>query len=436
MLHPLSSPVWLETPSLLLVVATAGGPLLQPPPITANLSVPPCPACAILPPLNSLRCFACCPPLRQPSPLIADLGMPLSCLRCSAPFKHPGAPRDAAPVAYRRASLPPHSSPCMPPLCLLSILPPLNSPVRPETPRLLPSVASVWPPLMAALRDSRNPVVLRAVPLVSELVRLGGGTFLAARLRQQAMPLLLQLLRRGTAALTGSGGGLWGALGPGGTSGGEPLAPAAVQAVRVTVLRCFAALGGADAADPAAAGSTPPADLTAVAAAASPSLGLQRLGWDIAAAALPYLGSSQPPPLQAAARAAMLGAARLDADAVWMVLYDAAALESGGEGIVGGGITGGGGRGGGSVAAMARQRAGVGASPSVEGVGRLPAWKAGGLSTKATGGWPVTAPLRGECGGAAVQLLAAVEGVPPAWHARAPVVAPDWGVPGGDELGA
>ena len=320
-----------------------------------------------------------------------------------------------------------HSSPCMPPLCLLSILHPLNSPVRPETPRLLPTVASVWLPLMATLRDGRNPVVLRAVPLVSELVRLGGGTFLAARLRQQAMPLLLQLLRRGTAALTGSGNGLWGASGPAGMRGGEPLAPAAVQAVRVAVLHCFAALGGADFTDPATAGSKPHAGPTAAAAAgAAPSLGLQRLGWDIAAAALPYLGSGQQPTLQAAARAAMLGAARLDMDAVWMVLYDAAALESGGEGI---GAAA-------AVAASARQRVGVGASPSVEGVSRLPAWKAGGLSARATGGWPVTAPLRGECGGAAVQLLEAVEGVPPAWHARAPVVAPDWGVPGGDELGA
>mgnify|MGYP001807604711 CR=1 FL=1 len=40
--------------------------------------------------------------------------------------------------------------------------------------QVLPAVAACWPPLMAALRDRRTPVVERGVAAVAELVEVAG----------------------------------------------------------------------------------------------------------------------------------------------------------------------------------------------------------------------------------------------------------------------
>ncbi|GLC59559.1 hypothetical protein PLESTB_001500300 [Pleodorina starrii] len=191
-------------------------------------------------------------------------------------------------------------------------------PVRPETPKVLPVVAAAWTPLMAALRDDRTPVVERGLGVLAELVAAGGGTFLARRFQQEAWPVLQRLLTHGSAHTPGllSLGTDAARTAPpprrrleiGGAdivvSGGEDaaaaLAPAAVSRVRVAALRC----------------------LEAVCRCKDAAVAVRTLTWDIAQAALPFLGSSHPPPLLEAAHAALLAVAALDPDGVWLLLYD------------------------------------------------------------------------------------------------------------------
>lgn len=54
-------------------------------------------------------------------------------------------------------------------------------PTPPETPKLLPTVALVWLPLLGALHDARTPLVERAAGLLADVTRVGGGTFMARR---------------------------------------------------------------------------------------------------------------------------------------------------------------------------------------------------------------------------------------------------------------
>ena len=302
--------------------------------------------------------------------------------------------------------------------------------MRPDTPRLLPSVASCWPQLVAALRDARTPVVERALALLAEAVLLAGGHFMAGRFQQQALPLLQQLLERGTAAVATPAGipghqsRFSGAVpllldgGGVGTSGRQQLAPAAVQRVRIAALECLAAIctqregrGGQQ----------------AMAAAAA---GVQHLAWDIASCSAPFMGQSHAAPLRAAAAAAVMGAARLGPDAVWMLLYDVIVGASGGGKVwtipccESGGVGGAAGGGLDLVAPL-----------------HLPAWRpirasgGGGSTGGGRGCWPVTAPMCVDCHSMASQLLPAVEALAPAWHALAPVVGPDWQVPASQSAG-
>lgn len=54
-------------------------------------------------------------------------------------------------------------------------------PAPPETPKLLPAVALMWPPLLGALHDARTALVERGLRLVADVTRVGGGTFMARR---------------------------------------------------------------------------------------------------------------------------------------------------------------------------------------------------------------------------------------------------------------
>ncbi len=245
--------------------------------------------------------------------------------------------------------------------------------------------------------------------------------------------MLLELLRRGTAA---HAGGVIGGSSHNGPSsrqlltsevpgGGGPaaavrelqrqqLAPAAVRRVRVAALRCLSAVCGGEGSASAATG----------------------LAWDIAAAAAPFLAPSaagfggdrrggvapraagrgadaDEAPLRAAAANAVLAAARVDADAVWLLLYDIARGGSGG------------GPSGASAAAGHLMRKGLVAPEwhtAVKGCAR-------GMRDRDGGGWPVSAELRRDCREVAAALLPRVEALAVRWHALTPVVAPDWGLP-------
>eukprot|EP00955_Chlamydomonas_euryale_P050378 354542-Chlamydomonas_euryale.AAC.15 len=260
-------------------------------------------------------------------------------------------------------------------------------PVRPDTPRLLPTVAGAWPHVVAALRDPRPALAETALGLLADAAVLGGGGFMAARLGRDAAPLLLQLVRSGSAAAV-AGAGLDGVLtascsgGGGGGDGrdAERLAPASVQRVRAAALSCMATVL-------AKCDSTP---------------GVRALAWPMAVAALPWVGRQQQPPLRGAAVAALVAAASVDADAVWMLLYDCAS--------------------GAPVAAEARCSGGSGGG-ALDG---LPARWRGACSAALRSTWPVTPALQASCGAAAAELLPRVEAMTPAWHAAAPVYSPDW----------
>ncbi|KAG2444915.1 hypothetical protein HXX76_001651 [Chlamydomonas incerta] len=350
-------------------------------------------------------------------------------------------------------------------------------PVRPETPKVLPAVAACWPPLMAALRDSRTPVVERGVAAVAELVEVAGGMFLARRFQTEAWPVLQRLLAAGTAhtpgllslgtdavrpgaaagahrqrlalGLGGGGGGGGAVAVVGGEDASGALAPAAVARVQVAVLGC----------------------LEAVCRCRDATAAVRTLTWDIAQAALPFLASSSPAPLAEAARRALTAVAGLDPDSVWLLLYDtasnipaavraaaAAAAPAAGcgpasptgagssaapEGTLpsGAGAVGFGARGSGGVAAppaLPQPPVPPGPEfpplrallPSLPAAGRHGA--AGRVSYSGVEGasaagagfaWPVTAALAAECGPRAQALLGVVAGGEVPWHkARVPAL--------------
>ncbi|GIL65910.1 hypothetical protein Vafri_19550 [Volvox africanus] len=292
-------------------------------------------------------------------------------------------------------------------------------PVRPEPPKVLPAVATVWGPLMAALRDTRTPVVERGVAAVAELVAVAGGAFLARRFQQEAWPVLQRLLTHGSAHTPGmlslgtdaSHNAPRRRLEIGGStagngsmvSGGEDtaLAPAAIARVRVATLRC----------------------LEAVCRCSDAGAVVRTLTWGIAQAALPFLAASHPPPLHEAAQATLLAVAALDPDGVWLLLYDASSnLPSS--------LT---------TAATGRQHV---AEPRLSGLGGasgvlvppgpsfppvrallppLPSSSAGRLSIGASSAqhpqqWPVTTTVATDCGARAQSLLAAVALLEAPWH--------------------
>lgn len=108
-------------------------------------------------------------------------------------------------------------------------------PVRPEAPKLLPAIHTLWAPLLGALRgESRPAFVERGLQLMTQAVQLGGGQFMARRFMLQAWPLLQRLMREGP------GGG-----GSGGTSGGvRRLGPAACAQTSRELLAVGAQVGG------------------------------------------------------------------------------------------------------------------------------------------------------------------------------------------------
>jgi hypothetical protein len=194
------------------------------------------------------------------------------------------------------------------------------------------------------------------------------------------------------------------------------------------VLECFASLsrakqGGAecDSTSTSTGGALSPArDNPISSRGVSESPVLQRLAWEVAAAALPFLGRSQPSQLRTAAAAAVLAAACMDADAVWIMLYDAVGENTS------------------APAAAPKGKSSHVSIPNLlptaaaEQVEKLPVWKtlsSSGSSRSSVASWPVTRSLCSEIFSTACQLLMSIDKTCVAWHERAPVVAPDWSLP-------
>ena len=124
----------------------------------------------------------------------------------------------------------------------------------------------------------------RALSVLSEAVQLAGTHFMSGRFRQQALPLLLQLLRRGSAATSGISEDATRSslVSFSGVQRQQDLAPAALQRIRIGTLECLSSAT-------AKTKSTSRADSGG---------GMPGLAWDVASAALPFLGRSQTPPLR------------------------------------------------------------------------------------------------------------------------------------------
>ena len=172
----------------------------------------------------------------------------------------------------------------------------------------------------------------------------------------------------------------------------------------------------------------------ATAAAAAGVQRLAALAWYIASCLAPFMGQSHAAPPRAAAATAVMGAARLDPDAVWMLLYDVIAGASGG----------------GKVWTVPCESGGIGGAAGGVGLDlgsqlHLPAWRpirasgsGGGSTGCGRGCWPLAAHMCADYRFMASQLLPAVEALAPAWHALAPVVGrlgPDWQVPASQSAG-
>jgi hypothetical protein len=242
-------------------------------------------------------------------------------------------------------------------------------PARPAPVKLLPAVHAAWPLLLAALQDTRSVALLeQGLTLMCCMMQLAGGRFMARRFKQEAWPLLMRLAKQGpqggasalaaVAAASTTGGAVSAAAllgvgrGPGSEHQGlrsasgsmqqqggimrtalrsleaaassssswnevqhglalasnssqlqedESLAPATLQRVQVAVLACLQGICSSAFAAPAMQGP---------------------LLWDACMLAAPYLADSQPLPLREAAAKLLLAAAQVDADAVWLVLFD------------------------------------------------------------------------------------------------------------------
>lgn len=257
-------------------------------------------------------------------------------------------------------------------------------PARPTPAKLLPAVHALWPMLLAALQDTGSVSLLeQQLGLLSLLLQLAGGKFMARRFRQDAWPLLQRLLKAGpqagaaalaasTAAGTVGGGAAAAALlgvgaGPGsdrrdslaltdGTPGGlgaaanGSSASAGSGSVFGSALSSLKASVGARSSLNAATGSMvsqeggyreaeeggplAPATLqrvqlavlgclTGIAGSGRAAAALQGpLVWDMCVLAAPYLADGQALPLREAAAKLLVAAAAVDADAVWLLLLD------------------------------------------------------------------------------------------------------------------
>eukprot|EP00884_Botryococcus_braunii_P020253 jgi/Botrbrau1/6911/Bobra.67_3s0029.1 len=170
-------------------------------------------------------------------------------------------------------------------------------PTLPQIPAMLPHVPILWGPLLAALKDSRPPVVEQALGMLASLTVSGGGTFMTNRVSKEAWPLMLDLLANGPAHKPD----------PYAPPGDERLAPAVIQRIRHAVLTCITRMARDDRSWKA----------------------LSRVVGDVASAVVLYIGDNQSRAVRDSSGQAVLALAQIDTDAVWWVLTDVANSEPG-----------------------------------------------------------------------------------------------------------
>ena len=221
-------------------------------------------------------------------------------------------------------------------------------PVRKESPKILPAVAILWPSLMSGLKDPRLPVVEKSLEVLGVAVAVGGGDFLSNRFKTQGLPALLSLLKNGPSTLRSSDhpsllelrGGDGTGLRLGSKGGDEALAADAVMRVRASVLDCLTSFASSppsptsfsfDPLTPPKDEGQPPPKTSRV---------MQGMAWDLAAAALPHLYLNETDVADKAKGEVMhgegrwrgrvgmaavrlvLSAAKLDPDAIWLMMHD------------------------------------------------------------------------------------------------------------------
>ncbi|KAL0037252.1 hypothetical protein WJX79_008456 [Trebouxia sp. C0005] len=158
-----------------------------------------------------------------------------------------------------------------------------------DTPQLLPSVHAIWGPLIGALRNDRPALVQAAMECLVGVCQLAGPQFMMRRVQTEAWPALVHLLKQGIPERRHL---------PYPAGRGALMAPAALQQMRYRVLHCVRQLGDA------AQGSTLWKGMTD----------------KVAEVVIVYLDGSQTATVQEAAAQALLKVAKLDPDAVWLLL--------------------------------------------------------------------------------------------------------------------
>ncbi|KAL0049229.1 hypothetical protein WJX82_009193 [Trebouxia sp. C0006] len=162
-------------------------------------------------------------------------------------------------------------------------------PPPPDTPQLLPIVHAMWGPLVGALRNERPALVEAAMECLVDVCHLAGPQFMRRRVQAEAWPVLVHLLKQGIPERKHL---------PYPAGRGALMAPAALQHMRYSVLHCIRQLGEA------AQGSTVWKSMTD----------------KVAEVVIVYLDGSQTAAVQEAAAQALLKVAKLDPDAVWLLL--------------------------------------------------------------------------------------------------------------------
>ncbi len=229
---------------------------------------------------------------------------------------------------------------------------------------------------------------------------------LAVAVRQDVWPLLVRLVKDGTchasrATLTQ-------------LPQDEPLAPAAVQRVRLAVMACLAD----------------------VAADKGASSAVQPLAWSLGCLAVQFLGDGQAGVMREAATKLLLAAAQVDPDAMWLLLVDMVANGQGQQQEQRGAAAGRGSAGASHTAGVDfAQQPPAGCKPWAElllrmkasGAKASPRTSSSGSSGRAAGRaaaavvvqggeFAVTAEMARDCAQRAQLLLQQVEGIKCGWH--------------------
>lgn len=204
-----------------------------------------------------------------------------------------------------------------------------------QSQNLLPRVHFLWPYLVACLKSPDLTILVMALQLVATVAYAAGGSFVARRFQDDAWPLMWRLLSSGPpqqgAVAAGApnpllmapekpAGGIVLSRSENrlvregeGEGGGRQLvrrrappgnalaAPASMLQLRTAVLGCIAAVAGTR---------------TSARALAPP------LVKHVAGVLVPFLGDAHPPALRASAGAALLALAKVEPDALWLLLSD------------------------------------------------------------------------------------------------------------------